>query len=412
MTVLSQVATDTEKLRVFISYSRDDLAFADQLDATLKLVGFNTTIDRHGIDPGEDWKTRLGGLIRDTDTVVFVLTPSSARSDICAWEVEEAKRLGKRILPVVPRSLDGAGAPPGLAALNYIFFYAEPKKPGSGFGQGLLDLVGALNTDLEWLREHTRYLQRATEWDAGGRPPNRLLSGGDIALAKAWAARRPKDAPAPTGLHLDFIRASEDWETRQQSEERQRLQQMAEAQAAREAALADKEAAQQREAVGVHGASCGSRWRGWRRRCCWLWRRAGLGYLRVFCSGAGTSGEDRQPRRWRRGRKRSRRATRRCSRSPSSWPICLTRLPSRRRTPARVAAGARSPARRDERRRDHEAGVLGAGRGEPGTRRRARAMCSRAPGQERGGRRTGRASSPAPTTARVCGTPDRRRAGD
>ena len=249
MTVLSQVATDTEKLRVFISYSRDDLAFADQLDATLKLVGFNTTIDRHGIDPGEDWRTRLGGLIRDTDTVVFVLTPSSARSDICAWEVEEAKRLGKRILPVVPRSLDGAGAPPGLAALNYIYFYADPKKPGSSFGQGLLDLVGALNTDLEWLRELTRYLQRATEWDAGGRPPNRLLSGGDIALAKAWAARRPKDAPAPTGLHLDFIRASEDWEARQQSEERQRLQQMAEAQAARETALADKEAAQQREAA-------------------------------------------------------------------------------------------------------------------------------------------------------------------
>ena len=234
MTVLSQVATDTEKLRVFISYSRDDLAFADQLDATLKLVGFNTTIDRHGIDPGEDWKTRLGGLIRDTDTVVFVLTPSSARSDICAWEVEEAKRLGKRILPVVPRSLDGAGAPPGLAALNYILFYAEPKKPGSRFGPGLLDLVAALNTDLEWLREHTRYLQRATEWDAGGRPPNRLLSGGDIALAKAWAARRPKDAPAPTGLHLDFIRASEETETarsdaaRRDLEERERLVRAAE----------------------------------------------------------------------------------------------------------------------------------------------------------------------------------------
>jgi hypothetical protein len=242
MSVLSQVATDSEKLRVFISYSRDDLAFADQLDATLKLVGFNTTIDRHGIDPGEDWKARLGGLIRDTDTVVFVLTPSSARSDICAWEVEEAKRLGKRILPVVPRSLDGAGAPPGLAALNYILFYAEPKKPGSGFGQGLLDLVGALNTDLEWLREHTRYLQRATEWDAGGRPPNRLLSGGDIGLAKAWAARRPKDAPAPTGLHLDFIRASEETEAarsdaaRRDLEERERL--------VRDAELAQREKAE------------------------------------------------------------------------------------------------------------------------------------------------------------------------
>jgi len=30
--------------------------------------------------------------------VVFMLSPASARSEICAWEVEEAARLGKRIL--------------------------------------------------------------------------------------------------------------------------------------------------------------------------------------------------------------------------------------------------------------------------------------------------------------------------
>ena len=68
------------------------------------------------------------------------------------------------------------------------------------------------------LREHTRYLQRATEWDSGGRPANRLLSGADIELANAWAARRPKEAPAPTALHLDFIRASEEAERRRLAE--------------------------------------------------------------------------------------------------------------------------------------------------------------------------------------------------
>jgi len=33
-------------------------------------------------------------------------------------------------------------------------------------------LASALNTDLDWLREHTRYLQRATEWEwiASGSP--------------------------------------------------------------------------------------------------------------------------------------------------------------------------------------------------------------------------------------------------
>jgi hypothetical protein len=70
---------------------------------------------------------------------------------------------------------------------------------------------------------HTRLLQRATEWEAGGHPANRLLSGGDITAAKAWAARRPKDAPEPTELHLAFLRASEDEETARASAERRRL---------------------------------------------------------------------------------------------------------------------------------------------------------------------------------------------
>jgi hypothetical protein len=79
---------------------------------------------------------------------VFVLSPESARSEICAWEVEEAVRLSKRILPVVCRPIDGVSVPARLEDLNYIFFYREPKTPGSGFGAGLATLVAALNTDL------------------------------------------------------------------------------------------------------------------------------------------------------------------------------------------------------------------------------------------------------------------------
>lgn len=238
------VPTEAGKLRVFISYARDDLDFADQLVPALDLTGFDTTLDRHGISGGEEWKRRLGNLIRDTDTVVFVLSPSSARSDVCAWEVDEAVRLGKRVIPVICCALDGASPPPHLQDLNYIYFYGEPKSPGSGFGSGMAKLVGALNTDLEWIREHTRLLQRATEWDAGGRVAIRLLSGTDISAAKAWSARRPNLAPEPTALIVDFIRASEQEETKRADVERKRIEDMAAAQAERESALVRAEAAQ------------------------------------------------------------------------------------------------------------------------------------------------------------------------
>jgi hypothetical protein len=187
------MADETRKLNVFISYSRDDLDFADVVDAALRLGGFETTLDRHAISPGEKWNNRLGALIRDSDTVVFVTSSFSAMSETCAWEVKEAVRLGKRIVPVLPRALADAKPPPELAELDYIFCYSEPKRPGSGFGPGLVALAEALNTDLDWLREHTRYLQRAMEWEAGERAANRLLSGPDIAIAKDWAARLSRD---------------------------------------------------------------------------------------------------------------------------------------------------------------------------------------------------------------------------
>jgi TPR repeat protein len=242
-------SSDKGKLRVFISYSRDDLNFADQLDAALTLCGFECLIDRHGISGGEDWKRRLGNLISEADTVVFVLSPSSARSEICDWEVEEAARLNKRILPVKCRPLEDVSPPPRLQDLNYMFFYEEPKVPGSGFGTGLASLVAALNTDFDWLREHSRYLQRATEWDRGGRPANRLLSGDDISEAKAWVVRRPKNAPEPTALHLDFFRASEEEAEARSSAQRKQLEEMAAAQAEREKALHEAEEAQRKRAT-------------------------------------------------------------------------------------------------------------------------------------------------------------------
>src|ERR1700693_2807454 len=125
-------AGQDDKLNVFISYSRDDLKFADQLRAALLGYDFTVTIDRESITSGEDWKRRLGALIRDADTIVFVLSPSSARSPICAWEASEAVSLGKRVIPILCRPLDDA-PPPELATLQYTYFYEEPKFPGTGF---------------------------------------------------------------------------------------------------------------------------------------------------------------------------------------------------------------------------------------------------------------------------------------
>ncbi len=233
-----------QTLKVFISYSRADLSFADELAAGLAYDGrYEVAIDRHSIIEGEDWRLRLGALIAGADTVVFILSPASAKSDICAWEVEEAHRLSKRILPVLAAPVGAISVPKKLSALNYVRFDSFDDGRPRSFMAGLSALVRALNTDVAWLREHTRYLALAQSWDEAGRTANRLLSGNDISAAKGWAAEHPKDAPQPTELHLDFIRASEEAEVAKTSVERRRLAEIDAAQQARAEALTQVERA-------------------------------------------------------------------------------------------------------------------------------------------------------------------------
>jgi TIR domain-containing protein len=108
MDVVNTTSTGTGKLRLFISYSRSDTDFADELVSGLEFdSAFDVAMDRHSIIEGEDWKKRLGALIADSDTVVFLLSPKSAASSICRWEVEEAIRLTKRIVPILVAPLVG-----------------------------------------------------------------------------------------------------------------------------------------------------------------------------------------------------------------------------------------------------------------------------------------------------------------
>src|ERR1700726_1612334 len=93
---VAQEAQGQSKARVFISYSRKDIAFADRLDAALKARGFETLIDRSDIYAFEEWWKRVQTLLEQADTVVFVLSPDAVRPDSVALkEVAYAASLNK-----------------------------------------------------------------------------------------------------------------------------------------------------------------------------------------------------------------------------------------------------------------------------------------------------------------------------
>jgi formylglycine-generating enzyme required for sulfatase activity len=229
------------KLKVFISHSRKDEDFAQDLLEGLEAVGFEPYLDKQDIAAGKEREARLGRLIEAADTVVSVISPDSVASERCAWEVDHAVNLKKPLLPIVWRRVDEAQVPQPIKRPNYIFF----DRPLS-FGASLKALTSAIKTDIAWGREHAPIDQAALRWEGRGRTEALLLRGEELAAAKAWLSTQPKYTPEPTLLHHEFIKASVDAEVAHTLEDQRRLDEIAVAQGEREQTLQEKPAHDER----------------------------------------------------------------------------------------------------------------------------------------------------------------------
>jgi WD40 repeat protein len=205
-------------LKVFISYSRRDRAFADWLVAALERRGCAVLIDRKDLPDLVDWERELLGLIRAADTVVFVVSPNSLASRVCEWEVEQVRIHAKRLAPVIISDIGDLKVPAEISRINYLFF-TDPM----AFEAGADALARALNTDVAWLREHTRISELARRWIANGRAADALIRGRELDDADSWAARRPREAPVVTSEVLEFLAACRAQQVQRLADERRQV---------------------------------------------------------------------------------------------------------------------------------------------------------------------------------------------
>jgi WD40 repeat protein len=202
---------EEKNLKVFISYSRKDIAFAQRIVAALETRGLAPKIDTRDLPKLEDWRRELLGFIREADAVVFIVSPNSISSPVCSWEVEQVAKLNKRLAPIVLERVSDDRIPAAIAKINYLFF-DQPDH----FEHQTDELARALQTDLVWLKEHTRLGELARRWDERRRATGWLLRGQELQDAESWIASRPRSAPEPTELHREFIVQSRRGATRRQ----------------------------------------------------------------------------------------------------------------------------------------------------------------------------------------------------
>jgi hypothetical protein len=213
-----QEFTDAGRTRVFLSYSRKDLAFVQWLSCALGQTGcladYDLSVDDPdnvdlGISAEDIWWTRLQEMITAAHVVVFVVSPDSAHSPICDEEIALAQALRKRIIPVLCRHVNFAKAPPRLSAINVKLSFIGDEDQRR---DALARLTAAIQRDIPWLRTSSRLSLAAAQWESSGRSADHLLRGVELREAENWATRRPATAPEHSELLLAYLAASRDAE--------------------------------------------------------------------------------------------------------------------------------------------------------------------------------------------------------
>jgi CHASE2 domain-containing sensor protein len=191
-------------LDVFIAYSRVDSDFARTLNDALQIQGKTTWFDQESIASGADFQKEIYRGIESTNNFLFIISPSSVNSPYCADEVEYARKLNKRIVTVLHRAVPSAELHPDLASVQWIDFNNHNGDFYANFGE----LVRTLDTDLEYMRSHTRLLLKALEWEREKRDPSYLLRGKNLADSEQWLKSGATKHLQPTELQTQYITTS------------------------------------------------------------------------------------------------------------------------------------------------------------------------------------------------------------
>ncbi len=200
---------------VFISYSRKDKAFVQKLNDALDNAGVQAWVDWEGIELASDWMQRITTAIQGTDAFLFIISPDSLKSKVCADELELGLKLNKKLIPILYREPSkGQTMHQKLSATNWVYMRKD-----DNFEDTLPKLIQSIQTDLEWVSKHTQLLNQATEWESKNKNNSFLLQGTVLEDAEKWMADASgKENRQVLPLQAEFIQSS-----RKGAERRQRM---------------------------------------------------------------------------------------------------------------------------------------------------------------------------------------------
>jgi len=190
---------------VYLCYARADVDFARKLNDALQSQGKQTWFDLELLSATSDANAETQTGIADADNFIFLISRSSVENADCLQDLHYAQSLSKRIVPLLIQTVTPEKIAAEIRDLPTINF-----ADGDDFYVDFNELVRTLDIDREHVQSHTKWLQRAIEWESKASPEDLLLRGTEFTLAEVWQqeAIEYSKTPPVTDLQQRFIGAS------------------------------------------------------------------------------------------------------------------------------------------------------------------------------------------------------------
>lgn len=192
------------ELNVFIASDARDLEFARKLNETLQIQGEHTWFEPDKTVLGPDAETQIKEAIEQAENFIFVVSTDALADASLLTDLHHAKSLGKRIVAVTSQSLNSAELPELLLDRPLVDFSVGGDDFMSDFGV----LYRILKSHPDHVRDHTRLLIRALEWQQSGQDDSALMWGKELTKAEQWLTQAQEQSPQPSDLQKIYIKAS------------------------------------------------------------------------------------------------------------------------------------------------------------------------------------------------------------
>jgi len=202
----SRQCTEKHAAEIFITYDSSDLDFASLINHELQNYSRSTWIDLEDITATENIVKEVEHGIENADNLLFILSPGSVKSQYCIQQFNLAAQQNKRVITVLYNDVNEKDIPAEFSSNKWIDFQLQRAE----FQKSFADLLRTLDTDREHVRLHTRWQQRAREWDKNNRNSDLLLRGTEYQMAMQWInqAQNENKSPKPTSLQMEYFAKS------------------------------------------------------------------------------------------------------------------------------------------------------------------------------------------------------------